>query len=217
MPERFGPCVRWVLQAASPPAVARAGEAPMAEPCGLRRRLRSRCLRKRARSWRARNGIGRAKRRNCRCTVCQGGKSFGSIRQPPPVRAMQRIAFNASRRYATGLRPRFAGGGNNGAVGAHSSSVRPGGQRSVLRPIAAMRPRVSGVRIDSADREPRSSATSFSNGLSPQTGRTAAPPARLAALLSLSGDRSRPPRCRSPVRPAHAPRGGSNAPPGTPG
>ena len=37
-----------------------------------------------AMSWMARNSISRTNRRNHQYTVCQGGKSFGSIRQPPP-------------------------------------------------------------------------------------------------------------------------------------
>jgi hypothetical protein len=41
-----------------------------------------------ATSWIVRNSISRTNRRNHQYTVCQGGKSRGSIRQPPPERVM---------------------------------------------------------------------------------------------------------------------------------
>jgi hypothetical protein len=42
----------------------------------------------RAMSWMVWNSISRTKWRNHQYTVCQGGKSFGSMRQPPPDRVM---------------------------------------------------------------------------------------------------------------------------------
>lgn len=41
-----------------------------------------------ATSWMVRNKSSRTKRRNHQCTVCHGLKWIGSIRQPPPLRAM---------------------------------------------------------------------------------------------------------------------------------
>ncbi len=53
-----------------------------------------------------------------------GGKFFGSMRHWQPAEAMSRIAFITSRKSAVRGRPCCRGGGRNGAISAHSPSVR---------------------------------------------------------------------------------------------
>ena len=65
-------------------------------------------------------------------TVCQEGRSCGSIRQAHPVRSTYRLALTTSRRSTVrGLPPGLAGG-SNGSKASHWSSVRSEGYGSRL-------------------------------------------------------------------------------------
>ena len=57
-------------------------------------------------------------------TVCQGGRSFGSIRQEHPLRRTYRMPFTISRRSTERGRPPLLAGGSRGARISHCSSVR---------------------------------------------------------------------------------------------
>jgi hypothetical protein len=103
------------------------------------------------------------------------GKSFGSIRQPPPLRAMVRIALSTSRRSVVGLRPRLGSAGSSGWIRCHASSVRSAGHRLVLRAISTI-----GLQPNPSERcrQSRQAATAFSGPhpeLPPQPDRPANP------------------------------------------
>ena len=56
--------------------------------------------------------------------VCQGGKSWGAIRQGQPVRSTYRMPLTTSRRFTLCGRPPGLAGGSNGNRISHCSSVR---------------------------------------------------------------------------------------------
>lgn len=117
-------------------------------------------------SWIVWNRKRRISRRNHQYTVCHGGKSFGSIRQPPPERAMYRIASRIVRRSAVGLRPRRGGLGSSGRIRSHSSSVRSVGQRFARLSNFAIRLRAPSVHIPILNHANAGRGILFSNGLS---------------------------------------------------
>ena len=57
-------------------------------------------------------------------TVCQGGRSLGSIRQAHPLRSAYRMPLTTSRRSTVRGRPPGLAGGSRGARISHCSSVR---------------------------------------------------------------------------------------------
>ena len=57
-------------------------------------------------------------------TVCQGGRSLGSIRQAHPLRSAYRMPLTTSRRFTARGRPPGLAGGSRGARTSHCSSVR---------------------------------------------------------------------------------------------
>ncbi len=65
-------------------------------------------------SWMVRNGGQPMKRRNHQQAVCQRPRWTGGLRQPPPERAMVRVASSTSHRAAFGGLPRPAGAGMDG-------------------------------------------------------------------------------------------------------
>ena len=58
------------------------------------------------------------------CTVCQGGRSLGSIRQAHPLRRTYRMPLTISRRSTVRGRPPGLAAGSNGDRASHCSSVR---------------------------------------------------------------------------------------------
>ena len=95
-----------------------------------------------------------------------GSTSRAWITPAAPLQAFLKRTLRTSRRSTIGPRPRRAGRGNNGAIRARPSSVRSLGWRFVCRSIAAMRPRVRRVHIQSGNHDQPSRYNPFSNGLS---------------------------------------------------